>query len=72
MDDPNFCIRQNLPKVYSIIGLNTIWAKTIINTDTLFGTKVKACVFGREKSVDIDTKADLSIARAIMEYNSKK
>jgi len=71
-EDPKFCIRQNLPTVYEIAGMaDTFWSKTIINTNSLFGKRVKACIFDRDKCLDIDTKFDLLTARAIMEYNTR-
>lgn len=72
-EDPDFCIRQNLPKVYEVAGMaDTFWTKTVINTNSLFGDKVKAVVFEREKSIDIDTPFDLLTARAIMEHKSRR
>lgn len=65
--DPKYCLRQSVPKVYEIVGMaDAIWTKTILDTDTLFGKTVKGVVFGREKSLDIDSPLDLEIARAIM------
>lgn len=65
--NPKFCLRQNVPKVYEIVGMvDAIWTKTIMNTNSLFGTKVKGVVFGRDKSLDIDSPLDLEIARVIM------
>lgn len=69
MEDPNNCIRQNLPKVYQIIGIiDATWTKTIIDTNSLFGNKIKAVVFDKRKSMDIDTPFDLMMANNILEY----
>jgi len=73
MEDPNICIRQNLPKVYQMTGVvDASWIKTIIETNSMFGSKIKAVVFDREKSVDIDTPLDLLLAEAIMKYKKQK
>ena len=70
--DAKYCLRQSVPKVYEIFVMAyAIWTKTILDTDTLFGKNVKGVVFGREKSLDIDSPLDLEIARAIMKKHRK-
>ena len=71
--NPKFCLRQSIPKVYEIVGMaDAIWTKTIMDTNSLFGKKVKGVVFDREKSLDIDSPFDLEIARAIMKNKNKE
>ena len=71
--DPKFCLRQNVPKVYEIVGAaDAIWTKTILEKDSLFGDNIKGIVIDREKSLDIDSPLDLDIARAIMKNNKKR
>lgn len=71
-EDPKFCIRQNLPKVYQITSIiDASWTKTITDTNTLFGNKIKACVFDVEKSIDIDTPLDLLVAETIIKNRKK-
>jgi len=73
MEDPNICMRQNLPKVYHMTSVvDATWTKTIINKNSMFGSKVKAVVFDREKSIDIDTPLDLLIAEIILKHNKNK
>ena len=68
-----FCIRQSLPKVYAIGGMaDAIWTKTILDTESLFGSRVKGVVFDREKSLDINTPFDLKVAKSVMKENSNK
>lgn len=68
-----FCIRQSLLKVYAIGGMaDAIWTKTILDTESLFGSRVKGVVFDREKSLDINTPFDLKVAKSVMEKNSNK
>jgi CMP-N-acetylneuraminic acid synthetase len=43
MEDPNICMRQNLPKVYHMTSVvDVTWTHTIMNTNSLFGKKIKA------------------------------
>lgn len=71
--NPKYCLRQSVPKVYEIVGMvDAIWTKTIMETNSLFGKKVKGVVFDREKSLDIDSPFDLEIARAIMKNKNKE
>lgn len=60
--------RQDAPKVYEMnASVYTYEKEFLMNTDSVHDGKAKVSVMPRERSIDIDSKLDLKIARCLAE-----
>lgn len=68
----NYFRRQDTPSVYDLTTVATLTSPSyILNNENKFVGKIKGVMIPPERSIDIDSKFDLQIARFLMKKNEK-
>ena len=69
----SFSTRQSSPKIYDLNASIYIWKRSsLLRSDTVIGRGTSIYLMPYDRSIDIDSKFDLSIVENILKKRKKK